>query len=172
MCRKPSRVACQQSPQCMPDACQSAERLLAHRGALETLLVSSAGCAAQPRRRSRAESTLAMNCSVFAVASFTALPPLTRDCSRLRGLYGWPKNGYPRTRARACATPLTRFYGKAGILLSGSFAHSGRASDANLADAVLCERETRACASFFLGWAVHLTARVRWDGQKGKVGPN
>src|SRR5260370_41373777 len=48
-------------------------------------------------------NTLAMNCSVFVVASFTALPPLTRDCSRLRGVYGSSKNRICRTRA--CGIP-------------------------------------------------------------------
>jgi hypothetical protein len=112
-CRKPSRVACQQSPHCMPHACQSTERLFAHRRVLETPLVHSAGCAARPRKRSRAESTLAMNCSVFAVASFTALPPLARDCSRLRGVYGWSKIGFS-ARARARAEPLDKVLRKGG----------------------------------------------------------
>jgi len=129
MCRTPSRVARQQSPPLVPHACQSTERLWADRAA----------SVRWPRKRGRAEIPLAMNSTAFVFPSFTALPPLGQNCFCLRGLYGWSKNRNLRTRARACATLLTRFYGKAGILIFGALAHSGEAQEATLGHRLLSE---------------------------------
>src|SRR5258708_19214615 len=82
-CRKPSRVARQQSPPLVPHTCQSTGRPWADRPP----------SVHWPRMRVKAERRVKLTCSMFASPSFTTLPPLAQDCSRFHGgIYARSKN--------------------------------------------------------------------------------
>jgi len=121
-CRTLSRVARQQSPRCVPHACQSTDRPAWDRLASVTLPPPlRSQCTFGSRQRSKADRPPAMNREVRFIASFIALSPLRRDCSRLRAEYKpGKKSEFPHARARV-GKRLTRFFRKSGNLRWGVF---------------------------------------------------
>jgi len=115
-------------------ACQSTERLWADRAA----------SVRWPRKRGRAEIPLAMN-------STSLFFPVSRPCLRLGRIASAcadytmvEKPEFPHARA----TPLTRFYGKTGILLFGALAHSGGGGGTQiLRQALYLKRDTAHAAT-------------------------